>query len=64
MTEAVDDASDASAAAIAAWEDPPRDTRADTAPVLSVDGFDGPLDWLLGAGQGSGWRRPARRQVG
>lgn len=47
MTEAVDDASDASAAAIAAWEDPPRDTRADTAPVLSVDGFDGPLDWLL-----------------
>jgi segregation and condensation protein A len=47
MTEAVDDASDAGAAAIAAWEDPPRDTRADTAPVLSVDGFDGPLDWLL-----------------
>jgi segregation and condensation protein A len=47
MTEVMDDVSDASAAAIAAWEDPPRGMRADTAPVLSVDGFDGPLDWLL-----------------
>jgi segregation and condensation protein A len=47
MTEAVDDASDASAAAIAAWEDPPRPGRSETAPVLSVDGFAGPLDWLL-----------------
>jgi len=29
------------------WEDPPRGARSDTAPVLSVDGFAGPLDWLL-----------------
>ena len=29
------------------WEDPPRVARPDTAPVLSVDGFAGPLDWLL-----------------
>ena len=29
------------------WEDPPRVPRGDTAPVLSVDGFAGPLDWLL-----------------
>ena len=29
------------------WEDPPRVARTDTAPVLSVDGFAGPLDWLL-----------------
>ena len=47
MTEVADHASDASAAAIAAWEDPPRRVRADTAPVLSIDGFAGPLDWLL-----------------
>jgi segregation and condensation protein A len=29
------------------WEDKPRVVRSDTAPVLSVDGFAGPLDWLL-----------------
>ncbi len=29
------------------WEDPPRRAPAGTAPVLSVDGFEGPLDWLL-----------------
>jgi segregation and condensation protein A len=29
------------------WEDPPRVPRSDTAPVLSVDGITGPLDWLL-----------------
>ena len=29
------------------WGDPPRVARGDTAPVLSVDGFEGPLDWLL-----------------
>ena len=46
MTAAVDHAA-VTAAAIAAWEDPPRGARPDTAPVLSVDGFDGPLDWLL-----------------
>jgi hypothetical protein len=31
----------------AAWEDPPRGASADSAPVLSIDGFAGPLDWLL-----------------
>jgi segregation and condensation protein A len=34
-------------AEIAAWEDPPRGAAADSAPVLSIDGFAGPLDWLL-----------------
>jgi segregation and condensation protein A len=29
------------------WEDPPRGQAATTSPVLAVDGFDGPLDWLL-----------------
>jgi segregation and condensation protein A len=29
------------------WEDPPRTPRPDAAPVLSADGFEGPLDWLL-----------------
>jgi len=35
------------AAAIAAWEDPPRVPRPDAAPVLAIDGFAAPLDWLL-----------------
>ncbi len=30
-----------------AWEDPPRGWAAATSPVLAVDGFEGPLDWLL-----------------
>ena len=47
MTATVDHTAAVTAAAIAAWEDPPRGARPDTAPVLSVDGFDGPLDWLL-----------------
>jgi segregation and condensation protein A len=34
-------------AEVSAWEDPPRAASADLAPVLSVDGFEGPLDWLL-----------------
>ena len=34
-------------AAVADWEDPPHVPRSDTAPVLSVDGVTGPLDWLL-----------------
>jgi segregation and condensation protein A len=34
-------------AAISAWEDPPRAAPTDAAPVLAVDGFEGPLDWLL-----------------
>ncbi|NPD70042.1 hypothetical protein HN018_24715 (plasmid) [Lichenicola cladoniae] len=29
------------------WEDPPRRLPETTAPVLSVEGFEGPLDWLL-----------------
>jgi len=29
------------------WGDPPRAPRGGVAPVLSVDGFEGPLDWLL-----------------
>ena len=35
------------AAEISAWEDPPRAASPDSAPVLAVDGFEGPLDWLL-----------------
>ena len=31
----------------AAWEDPPRRPPPSTMPVLSVAGFEGPLDWLL-----------------
>jgi segregation and condensation protein A len=30
-----------------AWEDPPRAPATSGVPVLSVDGFEGPLDWLL-----------------
>ena len=47
------DAGDLAAAPAAAapeptgWEDPPRVARTNTAPVLSVDGVTGPLDWLL-----------------
>ncbi len=33
--------------AMSDWEVPPRADRTDTAPILSVDGFKGPLDWLL-----------------
>jgi segregation and condensation protein A len=48
MTETADrPAQTKTAAAVAAWEDPPRRARADAAPVLAVDGFAGPLDWLL-----------------
>ena len=36
-----------SEAAIAAWEDPPRAAQPGAAPVLAIDGFAGPLDWLL-----------------
>jgi segregation and condensation protein A len=49
----VTDAGDLAAAPAAAapeptgWEDPPRVARTNTAPVLSVDGITGPLDWLL-----------------
>lgn len=35
------------AATVADWEDPPRSAATGAAPVLSVAGFEGPLDWLL-----------------
>jgi segregation and condensation protein A len=34
-------------AAVADWEDPPRAAASGAAPMLSVAGFEGPLDWLL-----------------
>ena len=34
-------------AEISAWEDPPRASSPEAAPVLAIDGFAGPLDWLL-----------------
>ena len=49
MTDAADSAHTAGSgdAAVSAWEDPPRADRAHAAPVLAVDGFEGPLDWWL-----------------
>jgi len=54
VTEATADAApEATAAnphpgpAPAVWEDPPRSPGAATSPILAVDGFEGPLDWLL-----------------
>jgi segregation and condensation protein A len=38
---------DSAGAAASVWEDPPRVDRTDAAPVLAVDGFEGPLDWWL-----------------
>jgi segregation and condensation protein A len=32
---------------LSGWEDPPRRPSASFVPVLSVEGFEGPLDWLL-----------------
>ena len=34
-------------AAVAGWEDPPQRSASGDAPMLSVAGFEGPLDWLL-----------------
>jgi len=34
-------------AAVADWEDPPRSAASGAVPMLSVAGFEGPLDWLL-----------------
>jgi segregation and condensation protein A len=39
-------------AAVFDWEDPPRVDRSDAAPVLAVDGFEGPLDWWLEMARG------------
>lgn len=49
MTDAADlaTATGPVAPAVSAWEDPPRGAPPDGAPVLSIDGFAGPLDWLL-----------------
>jgi segregation and condensation protein A len=49
MTDAVDSAADVHGARpdLSGWEDPPRIAQRGVAPVLSVDGFEGPLDWLL-----------------
>jgi segregation and condensation protein A len=48
MTDTADPAGAAHPAEAADdWEDPPRVDRADTAPVLAVDGFEGPLDWWV-----------------
>ena len=49
MTDAVKEAGDSAelVAEISAWEDPPRAAPTELAPVLSVNGFAGPLDWLL-----------------
>ena len=37
----------AAPAAVADWEGASRSTRSPGAPVLSVDGVEGPLDWLV-----------------
>jgi segregation and condensation protein A len=34
-------------AALSAWEDQPRAAPSSAAPVLAIDGFAGPLDWLV-----------------
>jgi segregation and condensation protein A len=34
-------------AEISAWEDLPRASPPEATPVLAIDGFEGPLDWLL-----------------
>ena len=49
MTDAADLAAAPAAAAPepTGWENPPRVARTNTAPVLSVDGITGPLDWPL-----------------
>ena len=36
----------------ARWEDPPRGDRTAGAPILAVDGFEGPLDWWLEMARG------------
>ncbi len=48
MDGAVSAASDQGILALDGWEQPPRRQPAPAAaPVLAVDGFEGPLDWLL-----------------
>ena len=47
MIDTTDDAGvvESADAMVSAWEDPPRVDRTDAAPVLAVDGFEGPLTW-------------------
>jgi segregation and condensation protein A len=49
MTDTMDSAGEADIidVAVSAWEDPPRCDHSNTAPILAVDGFEGPLDWWL-----------------
>jgi len=49
VTDIVKEAGDSAelVAEISAWEDPPRAAPTELAPILAVDGFAGPLDWLL-----------------
>lgn len=49
MNDTADSASTAlvTDAVVSAWEDPPRVDRTDAAPLLAVNGFEGPLDWWL-----------------
>jgi segregation and condensation protein A len=49
VTDIVQEAGDSAelVAEISAWEDPPRAAPTETAPILAIDGFAGPLDWLL-----------------
>jgi segregation and condensation protein A len=49
VTEIIQDSCGPESIAVedAAWEDPHRAACAGSAPVLSVEGFEGPLDWLL-----------------
>jgi len=48
LTEAVADAAPSHPSpAPPVWEDPARSQASATSPILAVDGFEGPLDWLL-----------------
>jgi hypothetical protein len=49
VTDIVHEAGEPAAfvARIFAWEDVPRPASPEAAPILSVEGFAGPLDWLL-----------------
>ena len=51
MNDCCDSHSAAHPVDTAAWEDPPRG-GADMAPVLTVEGFEGPLDWWLEMARG------------
>ena len=54
MTDSLDrrDTAQPADAVAAEWEDPPRVDRSDAAPILAVDGVEGPLDWWLDIARG------------